>query len=306
MRTPDADLANAQQWPTLRDWLAHRLSKHIDVDAFFADERFVDEAGHPIRINDAYRANTFVWFHRDLLPETPVPGKIRIVHRDERIVVVDKPPFLSSIPRGRHVMESVVVRMRAELGLRELTPMHRLDRVTSGLLLMATERRWRGAYQSMFMRGEVHKVYRAAAPIRNDLEFPVTVHDHLRKQRGVWQGEVVPGAEPNAESLVELERALPVGWSVSGAEAQTPETPHQGVYRLTPRTGKTHQLRLHMWGLGIPIAGDPLYPEVKDLAVDDFSTPLQLLASELRFTDPVDGSAREFRSSREFPIESAA
>ncbi|HWJ86116.1 MAG TPA: pseudouridylate synthase, partial [Cellulomonas sp.] len=74
------------------------------------------------------------------------------------------------------------------------------------------------------------------------------------------------------------------------------------VYRLTPRTGRTHQLRLHLWGLGIPIVDDPLYPEVRDVEVDDFSSPLQLLAGEVAFTDPVDGSARRFQSVRRIPL----
>lgn len=289
----------------MRDWLAHRLSEHIDVDAFLAEERFVEQDGSPVRPDAAYRPNTFVWFHRDLAEETPVPGEVRVVYRDERIVVLDKPAFLSSIPRGKHVTESVVVRMRHELGLPELTPMHRLDRVTSGLLLMATERRWRGAYQSMFMRGEVGKTYRALAGIRDDLALPATVRNHLQKRRGIMQGEVVPGAAPNAESLVELERELlPGRVTLPGSEA-LPAGERLGVYRLSPHTGKTHQLRLHMCGLGIPIVGDPLYPEVRDVAVDDFSTPLQLLASELRFRDPIDGAERRFESPREFPLTNA-
>lgn len=313
MRSPDRDPANPRPWPTMRDWLHHRLSEHIDVDAFIADERFVLDSGEPLRADAEYRSHTFVWFYRDLPEETPVPGAVHVVHRDDRIVVVDKPPFLSSIPRGKHITESVVVRMRHELGLPELTPMHRLDRVTSGLLILATERRWRGAYQSMFMRGEVSKTYRAVARIRDDLALPATVRNHLRKRHGTWQGEEVPGLEPNSESLVELERELPVVGdpqrggvaSLSGVaslDGVASRGERRGVYRLTPRTGKTHQLRLHMLGLGIPIEGDPLYPAVQEIAVDDFSTPLQLLASELRFPDPIEGGERRFASVREFPL----
>ena len=125
------------------DWLRTRLSEFIDVDGFLAEKRFVYESGEPAAGDDAYRPHTFVWFHRDLRDEASVPGKIHVVHRDERIVVIDKPPFLSTIPRGRHVQQSVVVRLRAELDLPELSPLHRLDRVTSGLLILATERRWR-------------------------------------------------------------------------------------------------------------------------------------------------------------------
>lgn len=272
-------------------WLQERLSAFLDVPAFLADGRFVNEAGRPVAADDAYQPHTFVWFHRDLRVEASVPGIIHVVHRDERIVVVDKPPFLSTIPRGRHVAESVVVRLRAELDLPELSPLHRLDRVTSGLLILATERRWRGAYQSMFQRGEVSKIYRALAPRRTDLELPVTVRNHLVKHRGRMQGDVLPEEPANSESLVEL-------------EAVTDET--RAVYRLTPRTGRTHQLRMHMLSLGIPIDSDPLYPVVRDVPVDDFSRPLQLLASDLSFTDPVDGERRRFESVRALPLRSEA
>jgi tRNA pseudouridine32 synthase/23S rRNA pseudouridine746 synthase len=269
-------------------WLRDRLPDRVDVGSFLAEERFVYDTGLPVAEEHPYTPHTFVWFHRDLPFEVEVPGEIHVVHRDDRLVVVDKPAFLSSIPRGQHVRQSVVVRLRDELGLPELSPLHRLDRVTSGLLMLATERRWRGAYQSMFQDGQVAKTYRALAPLRDDLELPVVVRNHLAKRRGSWQAEVVPDAPVNAETLVELE-------STRG---------DLGVYRLTPRTGRTHQLRLHLHDLGIPIVDDPLYPEVQDIPIGDFSRPLQLLADELSFTDPIDGSRREFRSVRELPLTS--
>jgi tRNA pseudouridine32 synthase/23S rRNA pseudouridine746 synthase len=276
----------APTWPNLGAWLTERLGERVPVNEFLADGRFVYQSGDPVTAADPFRPTTFVWFHRDLADEPVVPGPLHVVYRDERIVVIDKPPFLSSIPRGRHVVQSVVVRLRAELQLPELSPLHRLDRVTSGLLVLATERRWRGSYQSLFQRAEVTKVYRALAPLRADLQLPVTVRNHLRARPGSWQGEVVPGAPVNAESLVELEG----------------EHGGAGLYRLTPRTGRTHQLRLHLLGLGIPIQGDPIYPEVRDVDVHDFTRPLQLLASDLAFTDPIDGARREFSSLRRLPL----
>ncbi|TFD61821.1 pseudouridine synthase [Cryobacterium sp. Hh38] len=275
-------------WDTMGAWLDERLSEFVDVAGFLAQGRLVYESGTAVAGLDPYRPHTFVWFHRDLAAETFVPGPIHLIYRDDRLVVIDKPAFLSTIPRGRHVVQSVVVRLRAELGLPELSPLHRLDRVTSGLVVLATERRWRGAYQSMFQRQEVSKTYRALAPLLPSLDLPVTVRNHLTTRRGQWQAEVLPDAPANAESLIELDSVI------DGL----------GVYRLTPRTGRTHQLRMHMLGLGIPINEDPIYPVVREIAIDDFTRPLQLLANAVRFTDPIDGRPRQFASVRTLPLRS--
>ena len=286
LRTPERDRRNPDPWPTMGAWLRHRLSERVDVAAMLAAGQIVDEDGRAVREDDPFVHGRYTFFHRELREEPVVPGKVQVLHRDERLVVVDKPPFLSTIPRGRHVMQSVVVRMRAELDLPELSPLHRLDRGTSGVLLLATERQWRGPYQKVFERKAVDKTYRALAPLRPELELPVVVRNHIRKERGTWQAEVVPGAPVNAETLVELEG------EVGGL----------GVYRLTPRTGRTHQLRLHLLGLGIPILGDQLYPVVRDVPVDDFRDPMQLLAAQIAFDDPVDGRRRVFSSGRSLPL----
>lgn len=127
------------------------------VDEMLDEGRFVDESGRTFRRDSPFTPQTFVFFHRDLPTETPVPAGIGILYSDERILVVDKPHFLSSIPRGRHVLESVVVRLRTQLGLPELTVAHRLDRVTAGVLLLTRERKWRRPYQEIFERREVVK-----------------------------------------------------------------------------------------------------------------------------------------------------
>ncbi|MET0822590.1 MAG: pseudouridine synthase, partial [Aeromicrobium sp.] len=202
LRTPDRGVPRPDPWPTMGAWLRERLPERVDVDAMLAERRFVHDDLTPVRDDEPYAPHTFVWFHRDLPHEVDVPGQIRVVHHDERLVVVDKPAFLSSIPRGQHVRQSVVVRLRDELGLPELSPLHRLDRITSGLLLLATERRWRGPYQSLFQAGAVRKTYGALAPVRPELELPTTVANHIVKRRGSWQAEVVEGAPVNAETLV--------------------------------------------------------------------------------------------------------
>jgi tRNA pseudouridine32 synthase/23S rRNA pseudouridine746 synthase len=223
------------------------------------------------------RPGAHVYYYRELRDEVPVPFDIPVLYRDDDIVVVDKPHFLATMPRGRHVAQTAVVRLRRELDLPELSPAHRLDRLTAGVLLLTTRREIRGAYQTLFSRGLVSKTYLARAEVNPDLELPTVLRNRIVKQRGQLQAFAEPG-EPNAETLVEH-----LG---------------DGVYRLTPRTGRTHQLRVHMASLGLPILGDPLYPIVIDIAQDDFTQPLQLLAHSLEFDDPMTGNRRQFESQR--------
>jgi tRNA pseudouridine32 synthase/23S rRNA pseudouridine746 synthase len=168
------------------------------------------------------------------------------------------------------------VRLRRSLELPELSPAHRLDRLTAGVLLFTTRREVRGAYQTMFARGVVSKTYLARASGASHAALPAVVRSRIIKRRGQLQAVEEPG-EPNAETWVEE-----LG---------------EGRYRLTPRTGRTHQLRVHMASLGLPIDNDPLYPRIVDVAADDFSAPLRLVAHRLEFEDPLTGEPRSFVSS---------
>jgi len=240
----------------------------------------VDADGAVIDEDTVLPAGASVYLYRELPDEVPVPFDT-VIHRDADIVVVDKPHFLSTMPRGRHVAQTVLVRLRRELGLPELSPAHRLDRLTAGVLLLTARREVRGAYQTLFARGLVSKTYLARAAVDPALVFPREVRNRIVKRRGNLQAVCEPG-EVNADTRIEL---------------LSPD----GLYRLTPRTGRTHQLRVHMASLGIPIAGDPLYPNVIDVAADDFSTPLRLLAQRIEFDDPLTGVRREFTSRRPGP-----
>ena len=239
----------------------------------------VDQHGAVLDPATVLPAGASVYLYRDLRDEVPVPFDIPVLHRDEDIVVVDKPHFLATMPRGRHIAQTALVRLRRELDLPELSPAHRLDRLTAGVLLFTTRREVRGAYQTLFARAAVHKTYVARAPVNPDVALPRVVRSRIIKRRGHLQAVEEPG-EPNAETLVEL---------------LSPD----GLYRLTPRSGRTHQLRVHMASLGIAVDGDPLYPRVIDVADDDFSAPLQLLAQRIEFDDPLTRARRSFFSPRQ-------
>ncbi|BFV55147.1 RluA family pseudouridine synthase [Kitasatospora sp. CMC57] len=269
-------------WATVRDYLVDRLPvPPALVDAMFAEGAVHGEAG-VLPAGAPYLPGAYVWYHRELEPEVPVPFPVTVLHRDERIVVADKPHFLAVTPRGRHVVETALSRLRNELALPELSPAHRLDRLTAGLTLFVARPEYRGAYQALFAERRFRKEYRAVAPFDPELSLPRTVRSHLVKERGELTAREVPGP-PNSSSVVEL----------------LTHRAGLGGYRLLPETGKTHQLRVHLSALGIPILHDPLYPEVlAEAAPDDFRRPLQLLAHTLEFTDPVTGAPMRFESAR--------
>lgn len=256
--------------------LASRFGE-VAADKVFAGE-VVDADGTVVTAATVLPPGAFVYLYRDLPDEVAVPFGIPILHRDDELVVVDKPHFLATMPRGRHVAQTALVQLRRSLQLPELSPAHRLDRLTAGVLMFTCRRDIRGAYQTLFARGVVRKTYHAVAQGVPQVELPTVVRTRIVKHRGVLQAVQEPG-EPNAETVVE---------SLGGQR-----------YRLTPRTGRTHQLRVHMASIGLPIAGDPLYPDIVDVADDDFSTPLQLLAHTLEFDDPLTGAPRQFVSERD-------
>ena len=119
------------------------------------------------------------------------------------------------------------------------------------------------------------------APWRQELAFPREHRSRLDESPQFFRMHEVPG-EPNTCTRMEV-------LEVAGGWAR---------YRLSPVTGKRHQLRVHMAALGLPLRHDALYPEVNDAPEGDFSRPLQLLAQTLAFTDPLSGKALQWQSQR--------
>ncbi|MFJ5228326.1 pseudouridine synthase [Kitasatospora sp. NPDC088391] len=273
-------------WETVRAYLEERYGAAAGpgrVNEMLAEGAFAAPDG-PVTADTPYRPGGHLWFHRDPGPPEPVvPFPIEVLHCDERIVVADKPHFLATTPRGSHAVETALARLRRDLGLPRLSPAHRLDRLTAGVVLFVVEPALRGAYQGLFERREPVKEYEAVARFDPAVELPVTVRSRIVKEHGRMDAHEVPG-EPNAESRIELVEAR------GGL----------GRYRLRPRTGRTHQLRVHMNALGLPILGDPLYPAVlPEPDVEDYRHPLQLLARSLEFTDPLTGERLRFASPRD-------
>ncbi|GGW49773.1 pseudouridylate synthase [Streptomyces lucensis JCM 4490] len=277
-------LPSSGTWATVREHLVARLTGAGPgmVEGMFDAGLVVGADGRPVAPDAPYEPGMFVWFHREPPAEVPVPFPVEVVYRDAHIVVADKPHFLATTPRGSHIAQTALARLRHDLGIPTLTAAHRLDRLTAGLVLFTVRPGERGAYQTLFRDRLVRKEYEAIAPYDPSLVLPRTVRSRIVKERGVHAAREAEG-EPNAETYVEL------------AEVQG----GMGRYRLVPATGQTHQLRVHLNALGVPVLGDPLYPEVTAPAPPgDFRRPLQLLARRLEFTDPVTGLEHTFVTAR--------
>ena len=265
------------RFPAVADW-PERLARGA----------VLDDQGRPLAAASPCRLGQQLWYWRDPPPEPRVPFEMPVLFQDAHLVVVDKPHFLAAIPGGRHLRETALVRLRQLTGLSTLVPMHRLDRETAGVLAFIVQPGERDAYQGLLRGRDVEKVYEAVAPWRAELETPRSVRHRIEKPRDAqfMQVRVEPG-EPNAETGVEMIARLEGGLA---------------HYRLRPVTGRTHQLRVQMDALGAPIVGDRIYPrlhpEPAPGVAPDWTSPLQLLAREFAFTDPVTGELRRFASAR--------
>lgn len=245
--------------------------------------------------------------HRWVTSEPDIPFELSVIYEDERIIVVDKPHFLPTTPRGMWYKSTALMRLRMRFGEAQITPAHRLDRSTAGVLIFVREPSARGAYQMLFQNKRVDKIYECLAPacptfvpqygtatkLNPPAPFPVRRCSRIEKQRGRIQAFELPGTT-NATTTVCLDHfgGLYRPSKAYGCNNNRLYRP----YQLYPKTGKTHQLRVHMASLGLPILGDDLYPIVRQQPSDNFSQPLQLVARNLSFKDPYTGQRMVFTS----------
>jgi tRNA pseudouridine32 synthase/23S rRNA pseudouridine746 synthase len=237
--------------------------------------------GTRITPEQGYRAGALLYYYREVEDEAPIPFEEFILFQDAHLVVVDKPHFLPVTPSGQYLQETLLVRLKRKLQLEHLTPIHRLDRETAGVILLSHNPASRGDYQSLFHKREMHKVYEAVAAILPDQKFPLTRRSRMVTGEPFFRMQEVAG-EPNSETHIEL------------AENRG----EVALYRLLPVSGKKHQLRVHMAALGIPILNDCFYPKLSAEKGEDFSRPLQLIARSIAFKDPYTGRDCCFESRK--------
>lgn len=239
----------------------------------------VDERGQTVVPERPFEGGLRLYYYRSLPAEPVLPFSEVVLYQDEHLVVADKPHFMPVTPSGRYLHNTLLVRLKRQLGLPELSPLHRIDRDTAGLVMLSVQQCTRGAYQALFRDRQITKHYDAIAPWRADVAFPRDHASRLEESPQFFRMQEVPG-EPNSHTHMQV-------LEVAGGWAR---------YRLSPITGKRHQLRVHMAALGLPLRNDPFYPVVNDPPEGDYSRPLQLLAQSLAFVDPVTGAQRVFES----------
>ena len=271
----------AGHWPTITDFLVERfpaITRQVWLDRM-ARCLVVDEFGEPVTPQRPYPSHLRIYYYRDVPVEAPVPFEETLLFQDAHLVVADKPHFLPVTPSGHYLQETLLVRLKKRLGIDTLTPIHRIDRETAGLVLFSTQVADRNSYQGLFRTHSIIKHYEASAPWRDDLQLPLSRTSRIVEDTLFFRQREVAG-QANSETHIDV-------LEVRGNTAR---------YALSPVTGKKHQLRVHMNALGLPILNDRVYPPRADTPGDDFNLPLQLLAKSVAFTDPVTGQARRFES----------
>ncbi|VTU37320.1 Ribosomal large subunit pseudouridine synthase A [Variovorax sp. PBL-H6] len=274
-------------WSTIAEFLVERFAAipRAEWEARMRAGDVVDEHGIPVTPSRPYQPRLRVFYYRSLDNETLVPFEETVLFRDEHLLVVDKPHFLTVAPVGKYVQQSLLVRLQRKLGLDQLAPLHRIDRETAGLVLFSVQPATRHAYHALFAARAVTKGYEAIVPWHGTPALPVVRRSRVVDDTHFMRMREVEG-EPNAETRFELLEARD-GWA---------------RLFLSPLTGRRHQLRVHCAALGLPIRHDTLYPTLLPEGADDFDRPLQLLARSLAFRDPLDGRARAFESLRSLAL----
>jgi tRNA pseudouridine32 synthase/23S rRNA pseudouridine746 synthase len=273
----------AGSWPNLLAFLVQRFP---DVEAATWIARMdrgevVDAGGHRLHPDSPYCRGMRIFYYREIECEPPIPFEEHILYQDRDILVADKPHFLPVIPSGRFLHETLLVRLKKATGLQHLTPIHRIDRETAGIVVFSHNPDTRGTYQSMFQKRVIGKVYEALAAPLHDVAYPFVYRSRMVEGSPFFRMQQVDGV-PNTETHIELLQ----------------DRGELSLYRLQPVTGRKHQLRVHMAALGIPIVNDAFYPDVQPCKGNDVSRPLKLLARSISFVDPVTGNDRYFESAR--------
>jgi tRNA pseudouridine32 synthase/23S rRNA pseudouridine746 synthase len=245
--------------------------------------------GRLINPQTPFVAQQRVYYYREVEREPVIPFAEAIIFQDELILVAYKPHFLPVTSGGEYVEECLQNRLRSKSGNQQLQAVHRIDKGTAGLVLFSVNPNSRQHYHRLFATHQVNKTYQAIASTGNNPPMKNQqweIKNRLEKTEPRFLMHIVAGLA-NSHSRI---RCLHTSAGKS-------------LFELNPVTGKTHQLRLHMQSLGWPLLNDTYYPQLQPSKPDDYSKPLQLLAQQLQFIDPITQQARRFFSNTDLSLD---
>ena len=275
----------AKPYPEILDFLEQRFPQvgRALWETRILEGKVLDDAGIPITRETPYAPQKKLTYFREVEEELRIPLEEKILFENEEILVACKPPFLPVTPSGPYIEECLLNRIRKKTENSQLVPLHRIDRETSGLVMFSKNPKTRGLYGGLFLNGRIEKTYEAVAEVDHCPQAREWTVENRLVDAEIWfLSKVVPG-EVNARSRIELLTCRD----------------NRAHFLLKPITGKKHQLRVHMNGLGFPILNDRFYPELLPKQEDDLDNPLQLIARSVQFIDPVSGQDMAFESERQ-------
>lgn len=237
----------------------------------FADGKVWSSEG-PVPADGPYLPLLELRYRREVEREPPVRRDLVILWSDDDLLVVDKPPHLPVTPGGPWVRNCLLHILGGSTGDRELAPLHRLDRLTSGVVVFSRRRCTRSLAAGLFRPGApVEKVYTAVCETDGCEPPPHALLEHhvARSPDEYWRQVAVGDRRPNARCRIEL---------LAAADGLA-------LYRIRPETGRKHQIRVQLAAAGLPILGDPLYGSSPFHDPEDLATRLWLDAHELRVTE---------------------
>lgn len=207
----------------------------------------------------------------------PVVDKIEIVFEDDLMIAVNKPNnfLIHQSHYARNIVEiTLLQKLESQLGY-PVYPLHRLDRKTSGIILLLKDKSRVAEFQELFSNKTIQKTYyaivRGFSPERGEINSPVKEDDN-----GIYKEALT-----KFESLAQIELEIPVNLH---------NTSRYSLIKLTPHTGRMHQLRKHMNKINHPIIGDPKYGDRfhNRMFEKEFgSTYLLLHAHQIEFIHPI-------------------
>lgn len=272
-------------YPSILGFLCQRFPQVESAcwERRIAQGKVLGEDRRPVTVDSEYLPQARLFYFREVDAEPVIPFAERILFQNDEILVACKPHFLPVTPGGRYVDECLLNRLRKSTGNHDLVPLHRIDRETAGIVLFSANIKTRALYNDLFTSGNIQKSYQALSAVAGDPGGEEWLVENRVVQGTPWfRMKTEPGAV-NARSrikLVQLKDGL-------------------ARFQLNPVTGKTHQLRVHLGGLGFGILNDRFYPTLQEERADDYANPLQLLAKSVKFQDPVTGKSMEYDSERE-------